>query len=302
MLIFLKDKTIFLQPMSQAKKKARKKKKPAKPQAKGNRLKIILFGAFLLVFFFAGLFITFKDKIAFHWASCFNKFEHKTLTNTEFERNRIHTIISENTDKVFGIDISHYQRKEDIKWDSLSIGSGSIPIRFIILRSTMGNHSADRHFPEYWQKAKQHNLIRGAYHFYRPDEDPVLQANNFLAKVNLETGDLPPVLDIEKPPLRKTKTQLIQDLKIWCRIMEDAYGRKPIIYTYYHFYKDNLRGEFDDYPLWLANYNPVKTPSPSDEWRFWQFSENGIVHGINTKVDLNVFNGGMFALRRMGID
>jgi lysozyme len=59
--------------------------------------------------------------------------------------------------------------------------------------------------------------------------------------------------------------------------MEDTYGEKPIIYTYYHYYKDYLKGEFDDYPLWLANYNDVPTPSPDDEWQFWQFSENGIV-------------------------
>ena len=81
--------------------------------------------------------------------------------------------------------------------------------------------------------AKKHNLIRGAYHFYRADEDPVMQANNFLANVKLESGDLPPILDIEKIPRRKSNEKLIEDLKIWCRIVEETYGEKPIIYTYY---------------------------------------------------------------------
>lgn len=243
-----------------------------------------------------------KEKIAFYYAMYFNQFEHKKLSNSEFEERRINRILGDYADKTFGIDISHYQRKEDIEWDSLSIGNRTIPIKFVILRGTMGNKSADRHFDEFWKIAKKHELIRGAYHFYRADEDPVMQANNFLSNVKLESGDLPPVLDIEKIPKRKTNKKLIEDLKIWCRIVEETYGKKPIIYTYYHYYKDFLRGEFDDYPLWLANYNDVPQPSPTDDWKIWQFTENGIVYGINTKVDVNVFNGNMWSLKRMTLD
>ena len=243
-----------------------------------------------------------KEKIAFYYAMYFNKFEHKKLSNTEFEEQRINRIIGEYADKTFGIDMSHYQRKEDIKWDSLSIGNRAIPIEFVVLRATMGNRSADRHFDEFWELAKKHKLIRGAYHFYRADEDPVRQANNFLDNVKLEEGDLPPVLDIEKIPRRKSNEKLVEDLKIWCRIVEEKYGKKPIIYTYYHYYKDFLKGEFDDYPLWLANYNDVLVPSPDDSWQIWQFTEKGIVYGINTKVDVNVYNGSLWSLKRMTLD
>ena len=81
--------------------------------------------------------------------------------------------------------------------------------------------------------------------------------------------------------------------------MEEKYGRKPIIYTYYHYYKDYLRGEFDDYPLWLANYNDVLEPSVQDPWKMWQFTEKGIVDGINTKVDLNVYNGSFSSFKKL---
>ena len=153
-----------------------------------------------------------KEKIAFYYAMYFNKFEHKKLSNTEFEEQRINRIIGEYADKTFGLDMSHYQRKEDIKWDSLSIGNRAIPIEFVVLRATMGNRSADRHFDEFWELAKKHQLIRGAYHFYRADEDPVRQANNFLDNVKLEEGDLPPVLDIEKIPRRKSNEKLVRSL------------------------------------------------------------------------------------------
>jgi len=243
-----------------------------------------------------------KQSISYYYALYFNKFSHKKLHNNERETLRIQKILSNNLDKTYGFDISHYQNREDIKWDSLSIGNKTIPLEFVVMRATMGNRNADKHFEEFWQQAKKNELIRGAYHFYRADEDPVIQANNFLANVKLESGDLPPILDIEKIPKRKTNKKLIEDLKVWCKIIEETYGEKPIIYTYYHYYKDFLKGEFDDYPLWLANYNDVPTPSPEGNWDFWQFTENGIVHGINTKVDLDIYNGSLWSLKRLTID
>jgi lysozyme len=243
-----------------------------------------------------------KQSVSYYYALYFNKFSHKKLHNNEVETMRIQKILSNNLDKTYGFDISHYQNKEDINWDSLSIGNKTIPLEFVVMRATMGNRNADKHFGEFWELAKKHDLIRGAYHFYRADEDPVIQANNFLENVKLESGDLPPILDIEKIPKRKTNKKLIEDLKVWCKIVEEAYGEKPIIYTYYHYYKDFLKGEFDDYPLWLANYNDVPTPSPDSNWDFWQFTENGIVHGINTKVDLDIYNGSAWSLRRLTLD
>ena len=243
-----------------------------------------------------------KDKISFYYAMNFKNFTHEKLKNSEFETQRINKIISENTDKIFGIDLSHYQNKEDIQWDSLSIANQSIPIKFVVMRATMGNAKVDKHFDHFWQQAQQHNIIRGAYHFYRADEDPVLQANNFLENVNLQSGDLRPVLDIEKISRRHGKEKLVNNLKVWLKIVEEAYGEKPIIYTYYHYYKDYLREDFSDYPLWLANYNDVSVPSEEDHWKLWQFSENGIVYGINTKVDLNMYNGGLWGLKSLTID
>ncbi|MET3035404.1 GH25 family lysozyme [Chryseobacterium sp. NRRL B-14859] len=243
-----------------------------------------------------------KQSVSYYYALYFNKFVHKKLHNSEKEALRIQKILSGNLDKTYGFDVSHYQNKEDIKWDSLSIGNKTIPLEFVVMRATMGNRSADKHFDEFWEKAKKHDLIRGAYHFYRADEDPVIQANNFLANVKLESGDLPPILDIEKIPKRKTNKKLIEDLKVWCKIVEETYGEKPIIYTYYHYYKDFLKGEFEGYPLWLANYNDVPIPSPDDQWDFWQFTENGIVHGINTKVDLDIYNGSSWSLKRLTLD
>ncbi len=301
MWFFYNLKKLLLHPMAR-KKITRKTRRKIHRKRKQH---FLLRRWVLLFFLFLGLLGTgwyLKDKVAFYYALYFNRFEHKKLSNTAREEARITRILGDNTDKIYGFDISHYQRKEDIAWDSLSIGNRTIPLKFVILRATMGNRSADKNFSHFWKEAKKHELIRGAYHFYRADEDPVLQANNFLAAVQLESGDLPPVLDIEKIPKRKSRKKLIEDLKIWCRIVEEAYGVKPIIYSYYYYHKDVLQQEFDGYPLWLANYNDVSAPTPSDSWDMWQFTENGIVYGINTKVDLNMYNGGWWSLRQLTLD
>ncbi|WP_326985042.1 GH25 family lysozyme [Chryseobacterium sp. MYb264] len=263
------------------------------------RRKVVL-AILIIALIGTGLYL--KQSISYYYALYFNKFTHKKLHNNETETLRIQKILSNNLDKTYGFDISHYQNREDIKWDSLTIGNKTIPLEFVVMRATMGNRNADKHFDEFWEQAKKNDLIRGAYHFYRADEDPVIQANNFLENVKLESGDLPPILDIEKIPKRKTNKKLVEDLKIWCKIVEETYGEKPIIYTYYHYYKDFLKGDFDDYPLWLANYNDVPTPSPDSDWDLWQFTENGIVQGINTKVDLDIYNGSSWSLKRLTLD
>jgi lysozyme len=229
----------------------------------------------------------------------FEKSIHENLKNSEEETARINRIVTEYNDKIFGFDISHYQEEKDIRWDSLSIANGSVKLDFVVMRATMGKKKKDKNFDNFWKAAKENNLIRGAYHFYKPDEDPIMQADNYLESVQLEEGDLVPVVDIEKIPRRKSQKKFIENLKTWLQIVEEKYGKKPIIYTYYYYYKDYLRDDFNDYPLWLANYNNVTIPSPEDDWKMWQFTEKGIVNGINTKVDLNVYNGNSWSFKNL---
>ncbi|MHA7609547.1 glycoside hydrolase family 25 protein [Elizabethkingia meningoseptica] len=278
----------------------KRRKNIAKKRINARKRLWVLFSILMLSLIGIGFYM--KDQIVFYYAMHFKGRETHLLKNSKSEEERINRIISLYSDKVFGIDISHYQRKEDINWNKLTVANGSIDIRFILLRATMGKDGKDQHFDEYWKNAKRHEFIRGAYHFYRPKEDPVQQANSFLETVKLESGDLRPVLDIEKIPRHKSLDDFRSDLKIWLKIVEEAYGEKPIIYTYYYFYRDYLQNDFKDYPLWLANYNDVSIPTEITEWRFWQFTEKGIVAGINTKVDINIFNGNMWQLRGLTLD
>ena len=195
---------------------------------------------------------------------------------------------------VHGIDVSHHQG--DIDWEAVgNTHKQQHPIRFAIMKATEGGDYKDRRFDENFARSREVGLIRGAYHFYNPNTDPIRQADFFISQVKLQKGDLAPVLDIERKP--RSKTQLQADLKKFLDRLEQHYGVKPIIYTSYKYMERYLDApEFKTYPLWIAHYY-VATLNYQGPWQFWQHTDYGTVPGIDSNVDLNVFNGSMEELK-----
>ena len=191
--------------------------------------------------------------------------------------------------EVRGIDISHYQ--ERVNWEKLRNASmGDAPVSFVFIKATEGEKLFDENFNRNFANAKRNDLIRGAYHFFVPGINPRKQADFFISIAQLEPGDLPPVLDIEKKG-SLTPEQLRRDVKIWLDIVEKEYGVKPILYTGYKFKVDYLNTpEFDAYPYWIAHYY-VEKLAYKGKWTFWQHTDCGKVAGIKGFVDCNIFNG-----------
>ena len=201
---------------------------------------------------------------------------------------RIFDVLQHHQQKTFGIDVSHYQGK--IHLGNVVKVQDSFPISFVFVRATAGSVKVDRKFKTNCSKSKEEGFVRGAYHYYRPNENSIIQANNFINTVKLQKGDLPPVLDIEDIP----RIQSIENLKIglrkWLNKVEKHYGVKPIIYSGESFYNDNLYEEFSDYTCWVANYN-FYVENIDRDWNFWQFTDKGSVRGVKEFVDVNIFNG-----------
>lgn len=198
-----------------------------------------------------------------------------------------------------GIDISHHQGRID--WDQLAQAEiGREPISFVFIKATEGTNHTDENFATNFRQAREHGLLRGAYHYFRPDSSARAQAKYFLRQVSLEPGDLPPVLDIEETG-KLTNAELQNAAITWLRIVEDATGVSPIIYTNYKFKKNYLASrDFDAYPYWIAHYYQQRL-SWNGPWKFWQHTDRGRLPGINGHVDLNVYNGSMYDLRKLAI-
>lgn len=190
---------------------------------------------------------------------------------------------------VVGIDISHYQGM--INWDQVKNMDEKL-ISFVFIRASQGDDGKDKYFKYNWKKAKEKGFLRGAYHYYRPNENSDKQAALFIKRVKLEVGDLPPVLDIEKFSRIQSNQSLRIGLKNWLDKVEAHYGIQPIIYSGASHYQDLLSHEmFKDYVFWIANYNKVDRPLSDRVWTFWQFSDKGRINGIEEYTDLNVFKG-----------
>lgn len=190
---------------------------------------------------------------------------------------------------IHGIDVSRYQ--QSVSWKLVKgMKVRDVQLHFVFIKATEGNNLVDPYFKRNWNKAKEVGMVRGAYHFLNPKKDGKTQAKSFINAVKIESGDLPPVLDIEKG-WNVPKTKIQQEVKAWLDAVEAEYGVKPILYTYVTFYEKYLRGAFDDYPLWIAHYDQPGSPRIGRTWHFWQHSEEGRVNGIASKVDFNVFNG-----------
>lgn len=201
---------------------------------------------------------------------------------------------------IHGIDVSKYQ--STIAWEEVkAMRVKNIQLGFAFIKATEGIGNTDLHFKRNWKRSKDNNIIRGAYHFFIASKDGRMQAENFIDKVNLETGDLPPVLDVEQLN-GASPEQLRKEMIIWLSIVENHYGVKPIIYTNVDFYKRYLGREFDKYPLWVAHYYQTQQPRINREWIFWQHSDAGRVNGVISKVDFNVFNGDSLAFKELLID
>lgn len=280
------------------------KRKPVRKKTTSSRKKKSSFsgkkaGVLIVLFLLTVLVATtyhYRDALAYYFSF---KTRHNSETiRTKVESARIFQVLEKHKQKVLGFDISEYQ--SDIEWDEVLTVEDSFKLEFVFIRATAGKDKVDSKFKTNWEKSKEKGLLRGAYHYYRPNENSLIQAENFIKTVHLEKGDFPPVLDIENIPKNQPMDSLKVGLKRWLAKVEKHYKVKPIIYSGERYYQDFLKKEFSNYTFWIANYN-FFVEEIKDEWLFWQFTDKAAVNGIDGNVDINIYNGTPKMLRYMTI-
>jgi len=198
---------------------------------------------------------------------------------------------------IHGIDVSYYQGK--INWQKVkAMKEDAVSIRFAFIKATEGVLLVDPYFQRNWREAPKAGIICGAYHFFRPKRDGKTQAKFFLQVVNIEKGDLPPVVDVESLD-GVSPSKMRAELSDFLNYVALKTKVRPIIYTGLKFYEDYLDDNFDDYPLWIAHYYQPKLRLDKSRWKFWQHSDKAKINGIGHVVDFNAFNGDSTALAEM---
>jgi lysozyme len=248
----------------------------------------------ILVSIFFAILYHYRNGLAYYFSFKTDKILEKEAKDKRLSDVRNYQVLEKNENKAIGIDVSEYQ--DAIQWEEVRTLDDDYQLSFVFIRATVGNDRLDKRFEENWRKAKENKIIRGAYHYYRPNENSLEQAELFIKTVTLQKGDLPPVLDIERLPENQSMERLQLGLRRWLNKVEEHYKMKPIIYTGERYYDDFLKKEFSDYLFWIANYNFYREEMEED-WLFWQFTEKASVSGIKANVDVNIFNGDVEQLR-----
>lgn len=200
---------------------------------------------------------------------------------------------------VYGVDISHF---ENDQIDFINKHKDSLS--FIICKATEGITYTDPDFFQNWKMIKKSSLIRGAYHFYRSDDDPLVQAAHFFNTISdIESVDIPPIIDFEGGGIDKSQSvdEIQSALLTFLNEIENKSSRKPIIYTNITIGNEYLNiPAFAVYPLWIADYNGKKKPNLPITWKNkgWLIWQRTSKYGIdNTTDDFDIFNGSQLELK-----
>ncbi|HVY44757.1 MAG TPA: GH25 family lysozyme [Minicystis sp.] len=194
-----------------------------------------------------------------------------------------------------GVDVSSYQ--PNTNWQQVAASGRG----FAIVKATEGTTYTDPTFHANWSGMKAAGMVRGAYHFFHPSDDPIAQADYFTGVMGaLGQGDLGGALDLEVTDGVAGAT-VVARAKSFLQRVEQNTGKVPLIYTSPGFW-DGLGGDksgFEHYTLWIAHWgvNCPDVPSPWTTWKFWQYADNGSVPGVSGGVDHDVFNGSKAALQ-----
>lgn len=187
----------------------------------------------------------------------------------------------------YGIDVSVHQGK--IEWGEISTFRGH-PITFVYIKATEGATRKDRTYERNIEEARKTDLLIGSYHFFKANRDPKTQFDNFQSIVDRSKQDLVPMIDVEE--IVGVGEELFKErLHTFVQLIEEYYGKKPLIYSQNSFFNRHLADRYSSYPLMIARYHTQQPRLDNDiKWTIWQFTEEGKLDGIRGYVDLNILN------------
>ncbi|MFI2762439.1 lysozyme [Streptomyces echinatus] len=202
-----------------------------------------------------------------------------------------------------GHDVSSHQKS--VNWEAARAEGA----RFVYIKATESTDYRNPYFSGQYTGSRAAGLLRGAYHFARPDRSSgAKQAGYFVRHGGGWRADgwtLPPALDIEYNPYSAThkcyglgKARMVRWIRSFSDETERETGRRPVIYTTTQWWKQctgNSRAFSSSHALWIARHGtsrPGALPGGWRYWTFWQYGTRGTLPG-----DQNLFNGSVSRLR-----
>lgn len=203
-------------------------------------------------------------------------------------------VMAPNASYPAGIDVSHYQGT--INWTSVKAAG----IQFAYIKATESTTYKDPTFSADYLNAYNAKVIRGAYHFARPDlSSGAAQAAYFASNGGAWSADnltLPGMLDLEGGCYGKTAAAMQSWILDFYNTYKARTSRDVVLYTsasWWNSCTGGWSGMSARSPLNVAHWTTAASPTIPGGfpfWTFWQYADNGSVSGITGAVDRDRFS------------
>lgn len=200
---------------------------------------------------------------------------------------------SQSSEKLYnGIDVSEWQGNIDFE----EVTRAGIEVVYI--RASEGRGYVDPYFRENYEKAKANGLRTGFYHFLTATNvaEAKEEAEFFVSNIKGLEPDCRLAMDFEV--FNGLDVSAINEIsRVFLETVENLSGKECVIYSDAYNARTVFSKELaEDYPIWVADYF-VEEPENNDKWKFWvgfQYSDRGIINGIDGNVDRDYFTNGVF--------
>ena len=192
-----------------------------------------------------------------------------------------------------GIDIS--------KWQN-GIQLDKIKFDFCIAKATEGLTYVDPCCDKYVQKTKQLGKPFGFYHFARPYNDPIKEADHFIDNTINYFNDGMPMLDWEAENKwdvswakrwldRVTQRTGVKPYIYMSESVANAYNWSPVVNAGYKLWVARYRDNKADYNYDMSNAGSKPKVKHWTSYIMWQWTSSGRLTGYNGNLDLDEFYG-----------
>ncbi|MFC4530678.1 glycoside hydrolase family 25 protein [Sphaerisporangium dianthi] len=187
----------------------------------------------------------------------------------------------------YGQDVSSYESDHD--WNAS-------PAQFGIIKATEGLTFRDSSFARHWQELAKKGIVRGAYHYGHPGDDPIAEADHFLSVVNAQPGKRGDLLVLD---LETADGQSVEHVNTWAKTwlahVKAKTGITPLFYSGWNF-ADTYGHGLQAYPLWVAYYGRAQGDvTPPADWKTWTIHQY-----TDVPIDQNVSSLTPGQLRALG--
>lgn len=192
---------------------------------------------------------------------------------------------------LLGIDISKWQ--EDIDFSKVKDEVDFIILRLGYQKGIDGSLVLDEKFEENIKQVEENDIPYGVYFYsYALNKREGIRQAKFVKKhlkdrklefpvfYDFEAWNYLGYMETSIIKLNQAKDAFIKEIEKNKKLKAYNYGSK---YYLENFWKDERS-------VWLAHY--TKKTDFKQKYLMWQFSEKGMVKGIDTFVDLNIYYGG----------